>query len=133
MPTRTLTNLFVERVKPPTRGRIEYFDSSFPGLALRVTENGGKSWCAFYRFHGRLRRFTIGTYPAIKPDQARSEARAALDKVRHGVDPAVEKRARRDLRTPETETFGAVARDYLERHPQAEQPGINIPGGEAQF
>ena len=116
MPTRTLTNLFVERVKPPTRGRVEYFDASFPGLALRITQSGGKSWCAFYRFHGRLRRFTIGKYPAIKPDQARSEARAALDKVRQGIDPAEEKRSRRDQRTPETDTFGAVARDYLERH-----------------
>ena len=67
MPTRKLTDLFVERVKPPPRGRVEYFDAAFPGLALRVTKNGGKSWCAFYRFHGRLRRFTIGAYPAIKP------------------------------------------------------------------
>ena len=116
MPTRKLTDLFVERVKPPARGRIEYFDSAYPGLALRVTEKGGKSWCAFYRFHGRLRRFTFGGYPAMKPAQARREASAALDKVRQGVDPAEERRARRDQRTPETETFGAVARDYLELH-----------------
>ena len=116
MPTRKLTDLFVERVKPPPRGRVEYFDAAFPGLALRVTENGGKSWCAFYRFHGRLRRFTIGAYPAIKPAQARRDAAAALDKVRQGIDPAEEKRTRRDQRTPETETFGAVARDYLELH-----------------
>jgi hypothetical protein len=47
VPTQKLTDLFVERVKPPARGRIEYFDASFPGLALRVTENGGKSWSAF--------------------------------------------------------------------------------------
>ena len=116
MPTRKLTDLFVERVKPPARGRLEYFDASFPALALRVTDKGGKSWCAFYRFHGRLRRFTIGGYPAIKPAQARREAGAALDKVRQGVDPAEEKGAQRDRRTPETETFGAVARDYLDLH-----------------
>ena len=116
MPTRKLTDLFVERAKPPTRGRIEYFDASFPGLALRITVSGGKSWCAFYRFHGRLRRFTLGAYPAIKPAQARREAQAALERVRQGVDPAEEKRARRDRRFPEADTFGAVARDYLERH-----------------
>jgi integrase len=116
MPTRKLTDLFVERAKPPVRGRIEYFDAAFPGLALRITGNGGKSWCAFYRFKGRLRRFTIGSYPAIKPAQARREAAAALERVRGGVDPAEEKRARREMRTPETDTFGAVAHDYLERH-----------------
>ena len=116
MPTRKLTDLFVERAKPPARGRVEYFDAAFPGLALRITENGGKSWCAFYRFKGRLRRFTIGRYPAIKPAQARREAAAALEQVRVGVDPAEEKRACREMRTPETDTFGAVANDYLELH-----------------
>jgi hypothetical protein len=98
------------------RGRVEYFDAAFPGLALRITENGGKSWCAFYRFKGRLRRFTIGRYPAIKPAQARREAAAALERVREGADPAEEKRAHREMRTPEADTFGGVAQDYLERH-----------------
>lgn len=116
MPTRKLTDLFVERVKPPAEGRIEFFDAAFPGLALQVTETGSKSWCAFYRFNGRLRRFTIGSYPALKPAQARSEAAAALERVREGVDPAEEKRSGRERRTPGTDTFGAVALDYLERH-----------------
>jgi integrase len=116
MPTKKLTDLFVERAKAPTRGRREYFDASFPGLALRITANGGKSWSIFYRFGGRLRRFTIGAYPAIKPAQARREATAALERVRQGFDPAEEKRARRDLRPPAADTFAAVAHDYLERH-----------------
>jgi integrase len=116
MPTRKLTDLFVERAKPPVRGRIEYFDAAFPGLALRITDKGGKSWCVFYRFNGRLRRFTIGHYPAIKPAQARKEAAAALERVREGFDPAEDKRARRDLRSPDPDSFSAVAYDYLDRH-----------------
>jgi hypothetical protein len=116
MPRRKLTDMFVERVKVPARGRVEYFDAAFPGLALRVTDAGGKSWCAFYRFNGRLRRFTIGRYPAIKPAQARREAQAALERVRAGIDPAQEKRLRRDVRTPEIDTFGSLVNDYLERH-----------------
>jgi integrase len=116
MPRRKLTDLLVERAKPPARGRIEYFDAAFPGLALRITEKGGKSWCAFYRFNGRLRRLTIGRYPAIKPAQARKEAAAALERLRQGFDPAEEKRARRDLPSPDADSFSAVAYDYLERH-----------------
>ena len=58
MPTKGLTELFVERVKPPSLGRIEYFDAAFSGLALRVTEKGHKSWSLHYRMGGRLRRFT---------------------------------------------------------------------------
>jgi integrase len=114
MPTRKLTDLFVERVKPPAGGRVEYFDAAFPGLALRVTYSGSKSWCAFYRFHGRLRRFTLGRYPAIKPAQARREAAAALDLARSGRDPASEKRARR--LTEKADTFEVLVQDYLDRH-----------------
>ena len=116
MPTRKLTDLFVQRAKAPACGRIEYFDAAFPGLALRVTAKGGKSWCTFYRFNGRLRRFTIGTYPAIKPAHARREAAAALERVRLGIDPAEEKRARRDIPTPDQDTFSVLVRDYLEMH-----------------
>jgi integrase len=116
MPTKKLTDLFVERAPVPVLGRTEYFDAGFPGLSLRVTDKGVKSWSLFYRFHGRLRRFTIGPYPAIKPAQARREATAALERVRQGIDPAEEKRERRDKPLPETETFATLAGDYLERH-----------------
>src|SRR5437868_10640381 len=103
MPTRKLTDLFVEKVKLPARGRMEYFDASFPGLALRVTEKGGKSWCVFYRFGGKLRRLTLGKYPTIKPAQARREAQTALEHVRAKVDPAEEKRQQRDRLAPANE------------------------------
>jgi Arm DNA-binding domain len=71
MPTRKLTDLFVERAEAPIRGRLQYFDAAFLGVALRITDKSGKSWSVFYRFNGRIRRYTIGRYPAIKPVQAR--------------------------------------------------------------
>ena len=113
MPTRTLTDLFVERAKPPPRGRVEFFDASFGGLALRVSDKGHKSWSLHFRMGGRLRRYTIGSYPAIKPAEARRRAQQALDRVRDGVDPIEEKRANRT--TSSTSNFGVLARDYLER------------------
>jgi integrase len=116
MPTRKLTDLFVERVKPPTRGRIEYFDASFGGLSLRVTDRGVKSWAVIYRAQGRLRRYTIGRYPAIKPAQARREATTALERVRQGVDPTAEKKARLATPLPVTDTFKAVLADFLQQY-----------------
>ena len=116
MPTKKLTDLFVERVKPPAAGRIEYFDAVFGGLALRVTDRGNKSWSLHYRIWGRLRRLTIGQYPAIKPAQARREASAALDQVRQGIDPSVEKKAQRIAPTPEPDTFRVLVQDYLDRY-----------------
>jgi integrase len=117
MPTRKLTDLFVERVKAPTGGRrVEYFDAAFPGLALRVTNRGRKSFSLHYRMHGRLRRLTLGSYPAIKPAQARHEAMAALERVRQGIDPSAEKQARRFAPSPESEAFGVLVCDYLDHH-----------------
>ena len=116
MPTKKLTDLFVEKVKPPARGRVEYFDAVFGGLALRVTDRGHKSWSLFYRMGGRLRRFTIGNCPPIKPAQARREAGDALERVRQGIDPAVEKKVRRLSPSPESDTFGILLQDYLERY-----------------
>jgi integrase len=114
MPTKKLTELFVERVKRPASGRVEYFDAAFGGLALRVSKHGHKSWSLHYRMNGRLRRLTLGNYPAIVPAAARREAQRALDRVRAGADPADEKKARREKF--EADTFGTVAEDYLTRH-----------------
>lgn len=116
MPTKKLTDLFVDRVKPPACGRDEYFDAVFGGLALRVTDRGHKSWSLFYRIGGRLRRFTIGNYPPIKPAQARREADEALERVRQGIDPAVEKKIRRTSPLPENDTFGILSQYYLENY-----------------
>jgi integrase len=115
MPTKKLTDLFVERVKAPECGRVEYFDAAFGSLALRVTETGHKSWSLYYRMGKRLRRLTIGTYPAIKAAQARREASAALERVRQGIDPSDEKRQRRLMVAPEADTFAAALQDYFER------------------
>jgi integrase len=116
VPTKKLTDLFVERIKPPAQGRVEYFDAAFGGLALRVTEGGHKSWSLHYRFGGRLRRLTIGDARWIKPVQARREAAAALERVRQGVDPSVEKRLRRLAPAPGADTFAVMLEDYLKRH-----------------
>jgi integrase len=111
MPTRKLTDLFAERVRPPAQGRIEYFDATFGGLSLRVTAQGNKSWSLFYRLGGMLRRLTLGQFPALKPALARREAGAALERVRLGIDPAEEKRNRR--LASEADTFGRTLEDYL--------------------
>jgi integrase len=114
MPTKKLTDLFAARAKPVDGRRTEYFDSSFGGLALRVTEHGHKSWSLHYRMSGRLRRLTLGPYPALLPKDARRVASKALERVREGVDPGEEKRQRRDVAAAaRADTFAACLQDYL--------------------
>lgn len=57
-------------------GRMEYMDTEAPGLYLRVTKNGVKTFSYFGRAKGarKAERFTIGRFPVVKPEQARQEA-----------------------------------------------------------
>src|SRR5271165_4477762 len=115
MARRKLTDLVVEKLKPPPEGRVEIFDTTFPGLALRVTSTGHKSWSTYYWAAGSHRRYTIGPYPAFKPADARKAASAVLHRVEAGGDPAEEKRTRRTAQAPDDMTFAAVARRYLKQ------------------
>src|SRR5215218_7168559 len=89
MPCANLTCKLVDNVALPIgRKSVEYFDHRMPGLVLRVSARGTKSWNAIYRHHGRARRLTIGPYPIITLDDARARARDALCSVSRGVDPS---------------------------------------------
>ena len=110
MARRALTAPSVNRIKPPAKGQVEHFDKGFPGLALRVSYGGGKSWVFFYRHGSRLRRMTLGTYPALSLAEARDAWRAARTEVQRGRDPSIAKKHER----PST-SFAAVAEDWLKR------------------
>ena len=116
MARKKLTDLFVAKVAAPAKGRrVEYFDTTFPALALRITDSGHKSWSLFYRAGGRLRRWTIGSYPAFDPAAARKAASSALHRLAEGIDPGEEKRVRRNAPKPLADDFASVAREYLQR------------------
>ncbi|MFY9959146.1 tyrosine-type recombinase/integrase [Bradyrhizobium sp.] len=116
MPRKVLTDLYVEKIKPTRGRRVEIFDANFPGLALRVSESGRKSWSLFYRLHGGQHRFTIGAYPQFLPAAARTKATEIRNQVDLGVNPAVEKRSRRNDPLPEVETFETVLADYFSQY-----------------
>src|SRR5215204_1778062 len=90
MPRLSLTSKLVDNAPlPRDRKSVEYFDHRMPGLVLRVSARGTKSWNAIYRNQGRARRLTIGRYPIITLDDARARAREALCEVSRGIDPSV--------------------------------------------
>jgi hypothetical protein len=81
----------VETLKP-TRTRVDYFDASTPGLALRVSPTGAKSWAVLYRHRGRLRRLTLGSAAVLGLKDARVRARDVLRDAADGADRGKEKR-----------------------------------------
>ena len=111
MTRRALTAATVERLKPPAKGQIEHFDKGFPGLALRVSYGGGKSFVYFYRIGGRLRRMTLGTYPALSLAEAREAWRDARQEAQRGRDPGhIARKTERG-----TTGYACVAEEWLRR------------------
>ena len=118
MPKMRLTAVSVERLRPPAKGRIEYWDNLLPGFGLRVSETGAKTWVLMYRIGRRQRRLTLGKYPASGLAKAREKARGALDQRDHGVDPAA---YRKGLQGGSTDTFEGVADLFLDRYARRHQ------------
>jgi integrase len=119
MPTTKLTQAAVEGLKPPTSGRVEYWDSLLPGFGLRISAprrgstDGRRTWQAMYRVGGRLVRETIGSAAVISLAEAREIARQSLRKVQQGIDPAAERRRAEEAAAREAEEAAARVRDTL--------------------
>ena len=95
MAKKMFTEAGLERLRAPDNGRIEYGDSVVPGLMLRVSETGVKSWSVLYKvkgeggaspktgrpLRGTQRRISLGTYPILGVKQARETAMDVLQKA----------------------------------------------------
>lgn len=92
-----------------TEKRVELIDSTQPGLRLRISPAGGKSWVVAMRDpHSRMRRFPLGGHPAMGISGARDAARALWGKVRAGADPVEDARHRRAVAKAAKEGVGTL-------------------------
>jgi integrase len=100
----------------PAGKRVAISDAVVPGLVLRITPAGVKTFSVWYRFNGRRRRFTIpGRFPAVELAEARARARDVLARVRSGDDPQSVKVAGRQALT-----FEDLAHKFI----QAREPNL---------
>lgn len=126
---RRFTDQMLERLRPPTSGRIELGDEVVPGLVLRVTTSGVKSFSVIYKvpgeggvsatgrpLAGRQHRVTLGQYPLLGLSKAREEARRLLEAVSEGRDPRDERREQNKHRF--TNTVETVARRFITQDAQ---------------
>ncbi len=114
MPTKRLTDRFIQSAPIPSRGRTEYFDTVQHGLRLRVTDNGVKSFSVAWREGSRQRRYTLGKYDVISLTDARDMASDALREVARGNDPDQKRRRAAVLATERS--VEAVVEEFMERH-----------------
>jgi len=86
-----------EHAKTTKRQEDFPVEGTEPGLVLRVTSDGHKTWSVRYRRQsdGKRRRLSLGVYPSVGLKEARKRARTALADVTRGGDPAEAKQQRR--------------------------------------
>ena len=88
-----LSPLTVARIQPDKIKRVEHADGVVSGLYLVVQPSGVKSWAIRFRFDRKPCKHTLGRFPAVELSAARALAKAALEGVDKGINPAVRKRA----------------------------------------
>jgi Arm DNA-binding domain len=104
---KTLTDRLVTAARPAPAGtRVSHLDAVVPGLVLRVTNSGAKTWSLVKWVDGRALRVGIGSYPGVGLAAARGIAREKLEAIARGEDPRRTKAARE-------RTFNAVADLFL--------------------
>jgi hypothetical protein len=89
----------IPRLPLPKAGEVLHFDAGkqrVPGLALRIRAGGSRKYVFIYRLGGRQLKFTLGDSLAWSLDDARTEARRLRVMVDRGVDPAAEKKKRKE-------------------------------------
>ncbi len=117
MAKRTLTDRAIKALKPAKPGkRDDVPDSIVPGLAVRVTDKGHKSFVLIARYPGSTRptRRALGDYGALTLEQARTKGRRWLELLHKGTDPAIDaERERMAALRQKKNTFAAVADDFV--------------------
>ena len=123
---RTFNKKMLDSLKPPKSGRLEFGDAIVPGLVVRITPRGVKSFSFAYKvpgeggvsptgrlLTGQQHRVTLGRYPALDFPAARDRARELLQVVSEGRDPRPEIREQNLIR--HTNTVEAVKRRFIEQ------------------
>jgi integrase len=109
---RTLTEPYIRSLPPAPAGqRYAVSDALVPGLRVRVTDTGSKSFILWKRYGGAAHPAarSLGSVGELTLAQAREKARSWIAAIKRGEDPC-------SARDAAVGTFGAVAEDYLRRH-----------------
>ena len=115
---KTLTDTAIRTAKPKNKP-YKLFDGD--GLFLLVTplkmgklppSGGGKWWRFKYRFGGKEKLLSFGTYPEISLSSARAKKDAARKQVAEGIDPSLFRKEEK-VQTSGELSFEAVAREWI--------------------
>jgi integrase len=109
---KPLTDRTILHLKAAERGKRRIvWDALIPGLGVRVTDRGVKTFVLVTRYPGSQSPAprSLGTYPAISLEAAREKARAWLELIANGIDPTQHAIRKRE------QTFRRIAEEYFQR------------------
>jgi integrase len=110
--TMALTDIQIRNSKAKDK---QYKLSAGLGLYLIITPKGGKWWRVRYRFGGKQKELSVGTYPDITLKAATIKRDGIRTMVLDGIDPAIERKADK-LADVSGETFGEIALEWHKKH-----------------
>lgn len=88
MTQKSLKDTFLRTLKCRAgKSKDAHYDPTCPGLAIRVTASGRKTWTFDFGPATKRARITLGTYPATSLETAKDLAIAARGQVEAGKDP----------------------------------------------
>jgi Arm DNA-binding domain len=109
-----LTDIGIKRAKPAEKQQKL---SDGGGLYLLVHPNGGKYWQMAYRFVGKQKTLSLGTYPEVTLAEARDRRDQARKLLANDTDPGAVKQAQKASTIQLTEnSFEVISREWYDRH-----------------
>jgi len=109
-----LTDTGIKALKAAPKPQ-KHFDAA--GLFLLVTPNGGKWWRFKYRFGGREKLISFGTYPEVPLKDARNARDQARKDIAAGIDPGVKRKAEKASKSVHAaNSFEVIAREWFTKH-----------------
>jgi len=105
----SLSELKVRTAKPKEKF---YKLTDGDGLYLHVAETGGKLWRFRYRFNRKEKLLALGRYPEISLLDARKRRDDARKLLANNVDPGAVRKAQKQSKVEDTETFEVIAREW---------------------
>lgn len=105
-----LTDIQIRRAKPQEK---PYTLSDGLGLALLINPDGSKGWRFRYRFNGKAKLMSFGSYSLVSLAEAREKRDVARKQVANGVDPVEERKAQKLAKQLSAEnSFEAISREW---------------------
>lgn len=83
------------------------------GLFLQISSKGSKLWRIKYRFEGKEKLLSIGVYPEVSLKVARQHREDARNNLANGIDPSVQKQAKKHSKADTGDTLEVIAREWL--------------------